>query len=426
MTDALITELSRIKALKVISSTSVMRLKNTKKTTQQIAQELDVDGVLEGSLLRVGDKVRVATQLIQARTDLLLWSESYERDLKDVLSLQTELARAIATQIRVTVTPQENARLARRHTVVPEAHEAYLKGRYYANRTSNSRALEAFQLATNKDPQYAEAYAGLAQQYAFSLPAHEVMPKAKAMALRALELDGALPEAHLALATVEYLYEWQWAEAEKELNLAIDLDPNSAFSHIQYAYFLIAMGRVEDAVKQAQIAVRLDPLSLANNMNYGRTLYFARRYDEAIAQYNKTLDLDANYAMAHFFLGFSLEQKGRYDEAMAHIIKSRSLASDSTTVKLLTDTYSRAGFMETLRAWAKYWEAGVQDGSVQPTSVAMLYARIGEKDKAMQYLEQGFREHTRAIVNLKAEPQLDNLRSDPRFQDLIKRMGLPE
>ncbi|MGA2262592.1 MAG: protein kinase [Acidobacteriota bacterium] len=426
MTDALITELSRIKALKVISSTSVMRLKNTKKTMQQIAQELDVDGVLEGSVLRVGKRVRVTAQLIQARTDHPLWSESYERDLKDVLTLQTELARAIATQIQVTVTPQENARLARRHTVVPEAHEAYLEGRYHANRTETARAIEAFQLAINKDSQYAEAYAGLALQYAFTLPAHEFMPKAKTMALKALELDNALPEAHMALATVEYLYEWQWTEAEKELKVAIDLDPNSSSIHIQYAYFLIGMGRVEDAVRQAQIAVRLDPLSLANNMNYGRALYFARRYDEAIAQYKKTLELDANYSMTHMFLGFALEQKGRYDEAMAQIIQSRSLASDSKSVKLLTDTYSRAGYMETLKAWAKYWETGVRDGSVQPTSVAMLYARAGEKDKAMQYLEQGFREHTRAIVNLKAEPQLDNLRSDPRFQDLIKRMGLPE
>ena len=426
MTDALITELSRVRALKVISMTSAMRLKKTQKTMPQIAQELDVDGIVEGTVLRAGDRVRVTTNLIQARTDRQLWTESYERSLKDVLALQVELASAIASRIRIAITPQEGARLARRHSVVPEAHEAYLRGRYFMNRSATSRAVAAFQQAVDKDPLFAEAYAGLAQNYALLLPAHEVMPKAKAMALKALELDPALAEAHMALASVAFLYEWQWHEAEKELKIAIDLDPNSSFIRTQHAYFLIAIGRVEDAVKEAQTALRLDPLSLANNVNLGRAFYFARRYDEAIAQYNKTLELDANYGMAHFFLGFALEQKGRFDEAIEHIIKARNLASENQLVKLLAETYARGGYKEALMAWAKYWEQGVRDGSVQPTSVAMLYARAGEKDKAMQYLEQGFREHTRAIVNIKTEPQLDSLRSDPRFQDMIKRMGLPQ
>ncbi len=426
MTEALIAELSRIHALKVISSTSVMRLRNTKKTMPQVAQELDVEGVVEGSVLHAGDKVRVTAQLIRAREDRPLWTESYERDLKDIISLQTELARAIAGEIRITVTAQEERSLARSHTVLPEAHEAYLKGRYYANRTANARAIEAFQQAISKDPQYAEAYASLAQQYAFALPAHEVMPKAKAMALKAVELDDSLAEAHAALATVAYLYEWQWAEAEKELKRALELDPNSTSVHTQYAYFLIALGRLDEALKQAEIAQRLDPLSLSNNLNYGRALYFARRFDEAIAQYNRTLELDGNYAAAHLFLCFALEQKGRLDEAMAHMIKARTLVSDNALAGLIADTYARIGYIGTLKAWAAYWESGIRDGSVQPTSVAMLYARAGDKDKAMQYLEQGFREHTRAIVTLKVEPQLDNLRTDPRFTGLIKRMGLPE
>ena len=426
MTDALITELSRVRALKVISMTSAMRLKKTQKTMPQIARELDVDGVIEGTVLRAGDRVRVTTKLIQARTDRQLWTESYERGLKDVLALQVELASAIASRIRIAITPQEGARLARRHSVVPEAHEAYLRGRYFMNRGAASRAVAAFQQAVDKDPLYAEAYAGLAQNFALMLPAHEVMPKAKAMALKALELDPALAEAHMALASVAFLYEWQWNETEKELKIALDLDPNSSFIRTQHAYFLIAIGRVEDAVKEAQTALRLDPLSLANNVNLGRAFYFARRYDEAIAQYNKTLELDANYLMAHFFLAFALEQKGRFDEAIEHLVKGRNLASENQLEELIAETYARAGFKETLKAWAKFWEAGVQGGTVQPTSVAMLYARAGEKDKAMQYLEQGFREHTRAIVNLKTEPQLDSLRSDPRFQNMIKRMGLPK
>jgi eukaryotic-like serine/threonine-protein kinase len=426
MTDALITELSKVRALKVISMTSVMRLKKTQKTVPQLAQELDVDGVVEGSVQRIGDRVRVAAKLIHARADRQLWTESYERSLKDVLALQGELAEAIAAQIRIAITPRESARLARRHSVTPEAHDAYLRGRYFMNRGAAARAIKAFQQAIDKDPQYAEAYAGLAQNYALILPAHEVMPKAKAMALKALELDSALPDAHLALASVAFLYEWQWHEAEKELKTAIDLDPNSSFIRIQHSYFLIAMGRVEDAVNEAQTAVRLDPLSLVNNVNLGRAFYFARRYDEAVAQYRKALELDANYPSAHFFLGFALEQLGRLDEAIEHLIKARSLWSDNRVARLLAETYARAGYDEALKAWAEIWEQDVRDGSVQPTSVAMLYARVGEKDKAMQYLEQGFREHTRAIINLKSEPQLDNLRSDPRFQNMIRRMGLPE
>lgn len=426
MTEALITELSRLRALKVISSTSVMRLKNSKQTVPQIALELGVEGIVEGSVLRVGDRVRVTAQLIDGREDRPLWTESYEGDLKDALNLQSELARAIAGQIRVKITPQENARLSRTHTVVPEAHEAYLKGRYYANRTATGDAIKSFQLAISKDPQYPEAYAALAQQYTLSLPAHEVMPKAKAMALKALELDDSLPEAHVALASVEYMYDWQWAEADKELKRALELDPNFSFGHMQNAYYLISVGRVEEAVKHARIAQQLDPLSLANNMNYARSLYYARRFEESITQYNKTLELDKNFGMGHFLMAFALEQTGRYDEAMAHIIKARILFSDTKLATLLQTTYPRAGYKGTLKVWAEYWEPGVRKGTVQPTSVAMLYARIGEKDKAMQYLEQGFREHTRSIVSIKAEPQFDSLRNDPRFQDMIKRMGLPE
>ncbi len=425
--EALINELSRIKALKVISMSSVLRYRNTDKTAPQIAQELNgVRGIVEGSVMRDGGRVRVTAQLIDARTDRQIWAETYDRDLRDVLNLQTELARAIGTQIQVKLTAQEDARLASARQVIPEAHAAYLKGRYFANRAQNQKAIASFEEAISKDPNYAPAYAELALQYAFSLPANEFMPKAKTSALKAVELDESLAEAHVALATVASLYEWQWAEAEKECKRALELDPGSASAHVQYAYHLITMGRTDEAVAEAQRAAKLDPLSLRMGMNYGRALYFDRRYDEAIAQHKKTLELDPNFAMGWMFLGVAEEQKGQYAEAIAHIGKSRELSGDKKLAGILAESYNRGGYVASLKAWAKYWEPGVANGSVQPTSVAMILARAGEKDKAFEYLEQGFREHTRSIVNLKAEPQLDSLRSDPRFADLVRRMGLPK
>ncbi len=424
ITEALITELSRIKALRVISLTSAMRYKGTNKTAPQIAQELGVSGIVEGSVTRAGERVRVTTELIEAGSDRQIWAESYDRNLRDVLSLETELARAISAQIQVKLTPQENARLAAAHTVVPEAHEAYLKGRYFANRTAGSKSIQFFREAIAKDPNYAAAYAGLAQQYAFALPAHEFMPKAKAAALKAIELDESLAEAHIALSTIASLYEWQWTEAEKEVNRALDLDPGSAAAHSQKGYFLISMGRLDEAVAEAQQAQKLDPFSLWMNMNYGRALYFARRYDDAAAQFKRTLELDPNFSMGWLFLGITKENQGRYAEAIADIAKSRELLGNPELATILTESYRRLGYTGALKAWAKYWEAGVVKGTVQPTSVAMLHARAGEKDKAFQYLEQGFREHTRSIVYIKSEPQLDSLRSDPRFTDLMRRMGL--
>ncbi len=425
ITEALIAELSKIKALKVISTTSVMRYKKTGKTVPQIAQELGVRGILEGSVTRAVDHVRISVEMIEARADRQIWAETYDRDLRDVLALQTEVARAIGAQIRVKATPQENARLTVARSVVPEAHEAYLKGRYFATRTAGAKSISWFQEAIAKDPNYAPAYAGLAQQYAFALPAHEFMPKAKAAALKAIELDESLAEAHIALAMVGSLYEWQWAEAEKECQRALELDPGSAAAHFQYAYNLIALGRTGEAVAEAEVAQKLDPFSLWVNMNYGRALYFDRRYDDAIAQFKRTLELDPNFVMGWFFLAIAEEQKGQYDEWAAHIRKSREISGEKALVSVLAG-YPRLGYLGTLKAWAQLWEAGVVKGTVQPTSVAMLYARAGEKEKAFRYLEQGFREHSRSIVYIKAEPQFDNIRSDARFADLVRRMGFPK
>ncbi len=440
VTEALIAELSRIKALKVISMTSAMRYKETKKNVPQIARELGVSGIVEGSVTRVGDHVRVTAELIEAKGDRQIWSEAYDRDVRDLLNLQTELARAISAQIRVKLTPQENARLDSIRRVVPEAHEAYLKGRYFANRTAITQAIPWFQEAINKDPGYAAAYGELALQYAFAMPAHQFMPKAKAAALRAVELDPSLAEGHIALGTIALLYEWQWAQSEKELVRALELDPGSASAHSEYAYYLLAMARLDEAVAEAHRALTLDPLSLGVNMTYGRTLFFARRYDEAIASFKKTLELDSNFAPVWMFLGLAEEQKGQYAEAIAHISRAfgqtetgdfpqagtpRGGTGARTLSRTLVESYARHGYVGALKAWAKYWEPGVAEGTVQPTSVAMLYARAGDKDRAFQYLEQGFREHARHIVYLKSEPQFDNLRSDPRFSDLMRRIGLP-
>ncbi len=425
MTEALISELSRMEALKVISMTSVMRLKGTTKTIPQIAEELNVDGIVEGSVLRDGDRVRIRTRLVNARYDRPIWSESYDRDVRDTLDLQTEVAHAIAAQIQLRLNAQDKARAANVRRVSPDVLEAYLRGRYFANRRNSSKSIEEYQRAIRGDPGYAPAYAGLALEYVFSLPGPEQMPKARANAQKAIELDESLSEAHTALGTILSFLDWQWSAADKEYQRALQLDPGSALAHTEYAYHLFVVGRMDEALAQARRAKQLDPLSLWVNMNYGRALYFQQRYDDAITQFTSTLVLDPDFSSAYYFRGFTKAQKGLYDEAIADLVKSRELIGQHQLAKIIADTYASAGYPAALSAWARYWEKGVADGTVLPTSVAQLYAQVGETDLAFQFLEQGFREHSRSLPLLNVDPQWNNLRSDPRFKDLLKRMNLP-
>jgi TolB-like protein/Tfp pilus assembly protein PilF len=434
MTEELITNLGKISALRVISRTSVMRYKKTDKPLPQIARELGVEGIVEGSVLRVGDRVRITAQLIQAEQERHLWAESYERDLRDILALQSEVARAIASEIKVKLTPQEQTRLASTRRVNPEAYQAYLRGRYYWNRRTADalkKAIEYFQEASEKDPGYALAYAGLSDSYALvapysGLPPKEALTKAEAAAMKAVEMDEQLAEAHASLAFVQQSYELNWLGAEREFKRAIELNPNYATAHHWYALYLVCLGRIEEAKVEMQRALQLDPLSLVINSAAGRVLYLARQYDQAIEQYQKTLEMDQNFFPPLREIGMPYEQKGQYREAITAFQKARAMAPDDMYVAgWLGHAYAISGN----RAEAQRLHDKLQERSqkryVPAYSRSVIFTGLGNKEQAFEWAQKAYEERDYWLVYLKVEPAFDPLRSDPRFQDLLRRMNFP-
>ena len=434
MTEELITNLGKISALRVISRTSVMRYKKTEKPLPQIARELGVEGIVEGSVLRVGDRVRITAQLIRAEQERHLWAESYERDLRDILALQSEVARAIASEIRIKVTPQEQTRLASARPVNPEAYEAYLRGRYFWNKRTEEavkKAIEFFGQALEKDPTYALAYVGLADcygvlgDYSFLSP-KEAFPRAKAGATKALELDETSAEAHTSLAIIKDDYEWDWPGAEREFKRALELNPNYATAHHWYSDHLEIVGRHDEAIAEIKRAQQLDPLSLIIKAIVGRRFHSARRYDEAVEQLRQTLEMDPNFAVAHWLLGETYEQKAQYESAIAEYQKARTASGGSVyVVAALGRAYAAAGKRrEALKILGELEELSKRR-YVSASSVADIYIALGEKDQALEWLEKGYRDRDEGMVRLNWEATLDPLRSDPRFQGLLRRMNFP-
>ncbi len=434
MTDELISDLGQISALRVISRTSVMAYKHARKPLPQIARELNVDAVVEGTVLRSGDHVRITAQLIEASADKHLWSQSYEGELRDTLALQNKVAKAIADQIRLTLNPQEQAALKNVKVVNPKAYESYLKGRYFWNkRTADGLkvALAFFNQAIDEDPKYAQAYSGLADTYALLgdweyavMTPKEALPKAKAAAIKALELDSALGEAHNSLAFCLDVFDWDLDSAGKEFRRAIELNPGYATAHHWYAWHLSLLGRYDEAIAELKKAENLDPLSLIINADLAELLVIARSYDESIRQSRKTIEMDPNFALAHNQLGQAYLQKHMHDEAVAELQKAVQLSGGSPTcianlarayvasgkrseaVKLLGDLKNRSN--------ASYPHA---------SEIAVTYASLGDTDQAMNWLEKGYEERFNPSVLLR--PGFDPLRSDPRFEDLVRRIGLP-
>ena len=431
MTDELITDLGKISALRVISRTSVMPYKRVRKSLPQIARELSVDAVVEGTVLRSGEQVRITAQLIQASADKHLWAESYEGDLRDTLALQKKVARAIAEQIRINLTPQEQAVLKNVKVVNPEAYEAYLKGRYFWNkRTADGlkKAIDYFNQAIEKDPNYAQAYTGLADSYALLgdweygiLAPKEAFPRAKAAATKALELDNTLGEAHTSLAFSLDLFDWDWASAEREFRRAIELNPGYATAHHWYAWHLSEMGRNREAIAEMRKAQNLDPLSLIISADVAEILLVAHSYDQAIEQSRKTIDMDPNFAVAHYELGQALVQKHMYKEAIAELQKAIELSGGSTTcTSNLAFAYAASG----RRKEAVKILSDLKNRSKQNASeIALMYVGLDEKDQAMTWLEKAYEERFNPSILLR--PAFDPLRSDPRFQNLVRRIGLP-
>jgi TolB-like protein/lipoprotein NlpI len=434
ITDALITDLAQIGSLRVISRTSSMQYKRTKKSLPEIARELNVDGIVEGTVLRSGDRVRITAQLLYGPSDKHIWAQSYDRSLRDVLALQNEVAGAIANEINIKVTPQEKMRLATARPVNLEAHEAYLKGRYYLNKRTEEgfgRAIEFFSEAIQKDPDYALGHSGLAESYVllgeYSLtPAKEAFTNAREAAAKALELDDSLAEAHNALAAVKEDYDWDWPGAEHEFQRAIELNPGYATAHQWYAELLSELGRHEQALAQIKQGQQLDPFSLIINVVYADALRTAGEDDLAIEQLRKTLQIDPNFAHAYFHLGMTHLRKGALAEAIAEFQRAATLSPNVTDYKgALGYAYARAG----KRAEARQVLDELKERSgrryVSWFYVAVIYAGLNEKDLAFACLEKAYTQHEQGFVVMNREPMFDPLRSDPRFADLLRRMNLP-
>jgi TolB-like protein/DNA-binding winged helix-turn-helix (wHTH) protein/Tfp pilus assembly protein PilF len=433
MTDQLIANLGQISALRVISRTSVMTYKGVRKPLAQIAGELNVDAVVEGSVLRSGDQVRITAQLIQVPADKHIWAQSYEGEILDTLVLQNRVARAIAEQIHVTLNGHEQAALGHSKTVNPEAYEAYLTGRYYWNkRTADGlkRAIDQFKLAIDKDPNYAQAYTGLADSYALSgdweyglLSPDEAFPKAKAAATKALALDNDLAEAHTSLAFVLDLYDWNWELAEREYKRALALNPSYATAHHWYAWDLIVMGRNSEALAESRKAESLDPLSPIISADLADALCVAHLCEESVQQSRKTLQMHPYFSVAHYQLGQAFAQKHMHDEAIAELRRAVELSGGNTAFESkLAYVYAVAGRTDEAMKILKDLEGRPSRPASTHAHIALIYVGLGDRDQAMSWLNKAY--EARFNPSILMRPAFDPIRSDVRFQDLLRRIGL--
>ena len=434
MTDELITQLAHISALRVISRSSVMTYKSMHKPVAEIARELDVQAVVEGSVFRSGDRVRLSAQLIRVPADENLWAQSYEGDIRDSLALQSKVAQAIAGQIQATLSREEQLALGKSKAVNPRAYEAYLKGRYYWNkRTAEGlrKALEYFRQAIEADPSDAAAYSGLADSYALSgdweygvLPPQEAFSQAKAAATKALALDDNLSDAHTSLAFALDLYGWDWDAAEKEYQRAIELNPGYATAHHWYAWHLLMRGLNSEGIFELRRAESLDPLSLIISADIADALCIAHLYDESIQQSNKTLEMDPNFAVAHYELGQAFEQKGRHDEAIAEFQKSIELSGRRAVFDSnLAYVYAVSGRKQAAMEILKNLEARDDKNPSADANIALIYVGLDDHDEAMIWLNRAYEARFNPSILLR--PTFDSLRADGRFKDLWHRIGLP-
>jgi TolB-like protein/Flp pilus assembly protein TadD len=431
MTDELITDLGQISALRVISRTSVMQYKGTHKTLPEIARELNVDAVVEGTVLRSGDRVRITAQLVHAPSDRHLWAQSYEGDLRNVLAVQNDVAKAVAEHIEAKLTNQERTKLEGKRVLNPDAYEAYLKGMAQDWTVDGSqRRIEYLEKAIALQADYADAYAGLADAYVnlghmLAGPPQLTFSKAKIAALKALELDGTSAQAHAALGDVTYLYDWDFPGAEKEIQRTIQLNPNSVSAHASYADFLNLMGRYRESIDEARRRQRIDPLSLSAATQIAVELYGARRYDECIEQTRRVLASNPNSHGARLYLGLALEQKNDFPEAIAELNKAVELSNDKMWIGFVAYAKTRSGDKTGARRIVRELELISNRSYVSPWWLAMIYFGLGERDQALFWLEKSYEGREHDLVFSNVWPMFDSLRSDPQFKDILRRVGLP-
>jgi TolB-like protein/DNA-binding winged helix-turn-helix (wHTH) protein/tetratricopeptide (TPR) repeat protein len=432
MTDALNARLAGVSALRVISQTSSLLYKSTDKPLSQIARELNVDGIVEGSVLRSGDRIRINVQLVRAGGEKRIWGQTYERNVRDVLAMQSEVTRAIVDEIRVKLTPDEEARLAHVRPSNPEAHVAYAKGRFYWNKRTEEglrKAVEYFGEAIDRDPGYALAYVGLADSwvprawYAY-LPANEAFPPAKEAVTKALKLDPDLAEAHTTLAFINLYYDWNWTAADREFRRAIELNTNYANGHHWYAEYLSLVGQHEAAIREAERARELDPLSSIINTWVGSRYFFARRYDMAVEQYRNVVELDPEFVPAHLALGQAYERTKMFREAIRELETAVRLSGGSPVyIASLAHAYGITGRRTDALRLIDDLNNLASRRYVASFDVAIAWLGLGDKERALALLEKAIEDRSPRVLFLMAEPRFDPVRTDPRFQAMLKRVG---
>lgn len=425
MTEALISNLSQIRALRVISRFSSMRYKRTNKSLQEIARELNVAAVIEGSVQRSGTRVLVTARLIHAATDSPTWSREYDRDLRDVLKLQSEIARAVTEEIRIQVTPNERTRLSSARSVDPEAHEEYLLGRYHLSKRNEAdlnQAITHFRRAIDIAPDYAAAYGGLAEAWKESgiwagKSYLEVGVEARAAVLKAIELDDQLAEGHMMLGQLKFIYDWEWTEAEREFNRALELDPGKSYVHRSYATFLMALGRFPESISEIRQAIQLDPFASDKQSDYGRILYRARNYEEAISALKRAIELEPRDYSAHVRLGDVYAILGRFDEAIASFERAIPLQPNGSQTVRLARVFALMGKEREARKMVSDVKAGA--------GVAAVYVALGDADEAFRIFETAIEERNTHLAFIKEEAAFDKLHSDTRWNRLLQRMNFP-
>jgi tetratricopeptide (TPR) repeat protein len=421
--------------LRVVPRSTVFRYKGRDIDPQAVGRELDVRAVLTGKLVQRGDTLSIQTELVDVAEESQLWGEQYNRKLADLLAVQEEISREISEKLRIRLSGEERKQLVKRYTENTEAYQLYLKGRYYWNkRTAEDlkKGIGYFQQAIDIDPNYALAFAGLADSYIIFgnfglLPPKEVYPKARGAAQKALEIDGNLAEAQVSMAFVKALFEWDWQGADAGFKRAIELNPNYGPAHQWYGVYLAGAGRLTEAVAQAQRAQEVDPLSLTINSVVGWMLYFDRQYDRTIEQEKKTLEMDPNFVLSYRYRGMAYEQKGMYPEAIADLQNAVTLSGSRTTVLgPLGHAYAIAGRRSEAR---KVLDEVMQlrARSYFPSyEIALIYTGMGEKDQAFEWLDKAYEERSPWLIHLRVDPRFETLHSDPRFADLVRRVGLPQ
>lgn len=436
MTESLINSLSQIPKLNVKARSSVFRYKGKETDLRKIAGELNVKAVLTGRVLQRGEQLILNLELVDGKTENVIWAEQYTRRQFDLVLLQSEITRDVSNKLRAKLSGAEQNQIAKNYTTNSEAYQLYLKGRFFLNngaREGRKKSIEYFKQAISLDPNFALGYAGIADAYTVlgatyeaSLPPREAMPNARTAAQKALEIDSSLSEARTSLAWIKYRFDWDWRGAEDEFKQAIALNPNNAQAHHWYADYLTAMGRFDEALAEIRRARELDPFSLFINWNVGRILFFARRYDEALTELRRTLEMDQNFARTHAYLESVYLMKGMKDEAFAEHLKVEALTGMSAErIAALKTTYAAGGWK---LVWQKKVEFALEDAKshyITSLRMAYLYAKNGDRNRALESLNRAYEEREGSLVNLNADPSWDEHRSDPRFQDLLRRVGFP-